>query len=274
VTHCKGSIEGVDEDLEWCGQATAGRVRDDRRQRQRDTYRGEFALLLDQVGAALGLLDLASHFVEPRRSLEDVVDAAGPAKEALILCLAALKVDEPAVSQFRLRYLLCSSSQKRSVSIGIEVVAMSLLLRWLHVSSVAFVFGGALLIFILLQIAQPNRDASAQRMLFDLLRAFEWGSWASLGFVVATGIGNLGHFGEGLPEPRSEWGREFTVKLGLVAVFLVFSALRTLSVAIAASQAEAVPLSRGAQRNLTGLYGATAVFVAAIAGIAVALAHF
>jgi uncharacterized membrane protein len=58
---------------------------------------------------------------------------------------------------------------------------MAFLVRWLHVTSVAFVFGGALLIFILLHFATANRDASARRLLFDLMRAFEWGSWASLG---------------------------------------------------------------------------------------------
>lgn len=55
---------------------------------------------------------------------------------------------------------------------------MAFLVRWLHVTSVAFVFGGALLIFILLHFATANRDASARRLLFDLMRAFEWGSWA------------------------------------------------------------------------------------------------
>jgi len=150
---------------------------------------------------------------------------------------------------------------------------MSFLVRWLHVTSVAFLFGGALLIFILLHFASANRDASARRLLFDLMRAFEWGSWASLGVVIATGVGNLAYFGASLPEPRSEWGRELTLKLGLVLAFLVFSAVRTLAVTAAANQPED-SLSRRSERRLGTLYGITAASVGAIAGVAVALAHF
>ena len=134
---------------------------------------------------------------------------------------------------------------------------MSFLVRWLHVTSVA----------------SGHRDASARRMLFDLMRAFEWGSWASLGLVIATGVGNLAHFGDGLPEPRSEWGKELTLKLGLVLAFLLFSAVRTLAVTTAANQPDASPAPR-AQRRLGTLYGVTAASVGAIVAVAVALAHF
>jgi uncharacterized membrane protein len=150
---------------------------------------------------------------------------------------------------------------------------MSFLVRWLHVTSVAFVFGGALLIFILLHFASGNRDASARRVVHDLMRAFEWGSWASLGVVIATGVGNLAHFGEGLPEPRSEWGREFTLKLVLVLAFLMFSAVRTIAVATVASQPDETPSPR-VQSRLGTLYGVTAALVASIVAVAVALAHF
>jgi uncharacterized membrane protein len=150
---------------------------------------------------------------------------------------------------------------------------MSYLVRWLHVTSVAFVFGGALLIFILLHFASGNRDASARRVIFDLMRAFEWGSWASLGLVIATGVGNLAHFGATLPEPRSEWGRELTLKLGLVLAFLVFSAVRTLAVATAANLPAASPAPR-LQRRLATLYGVTAALTGAIVAVAIALAHF
>ena len=150
---------------------------------------------------------------------------------------------------------------------------MSLLVRWLHVTSVAFLFGGALLIFILLHFVSSNRDASARRVVYDLMRVFEWGSWASLGVVVATGVGNLAHFGEGLPGARSEWGREFTLKMVLVLAFLAFSAIRTLTVTMAASRPEEAPTLQ-AQRRLGTLYGVTAALVASIVGVAVALAHF
>jgi uncharacterized membrane protein len=150
---------------------------------------------------------------------------------------------------------------------------LSFLVRWLHVSSVAFVFGGALLIFILLHFASGNRDASARRVLFDLMRAFEWGSWASLGIVVATGVGNLAQFGEGLSDPRSEWGREFTLKMVLVMAFLLFSAVRTLAVTTVASRPDE-SLTPKLYRRFGTLYGITAALVGAIVGVAVALAHF
>ena len=150
---------------------------------------------------------------------------------------------------------------------------MAFLVRWLHVTAVAFVFGGALLIFFLLYFVSVNRDASARRVIFDLMRAFEWGSWAALGLVVATGVGNLAHFGAGLPEPRSDWGRELTLKLGLVLAFLVFSAVRTLSVVTAANQRDEAVMPK-AQRRLGTLYGITAAVIGSIVGVAVALAHF
>ena len=150
---------------------------------------------------------------------------------------------------------------------------MSFLVRWLHVSSVAFVFGGALLIFVLLHFVSGNRDASARRTLFDLIRAFEWGSWASLGVVVATGVGNLAHFGASLPEPRSEWGKELTLKLGLVLAFLAFSAVRTLAVTAAANRPD-VSAAPKLERRLGMMYGVTSALVGAIVAVAVALAHF
>lgn len=151
---------------------------------------------------------------------------------------------------------------------------MPLLIRWLHVSSVAFILGGALLIFILLHVTHRNQDASSRRVLQDLMRIFEWGSWASIGLVIATGIGNLGHFGASLPDARSDWGKELTLKLGLVVVFLLFSGIRSLAVAVASTQSEDQPMTPRARRSLAGLYGATAVLVTSIMGVAVALAHF
>jgi len=43
---------------------------------------------------------------------------------------------------------------------------------------------------------------------------YEWLAWGALGLLVATGVGNLGVFGEALPAPESTWGRVLTVKLG------------------------------------------------------------
>ena len=145
---------------------------------------------------------------------------------------------------------------------------MAFAIRWLHVTSAAFLFGGALLLFILFLVSK--RRAADRRTLLDLMQAYEWASWGAIGLIVVTGVGNLGHFGAGLPNPDSEWGREFTLKLALVGLFLAFSAVRSLSVALL----ELRPEASGVPSGLQGMYAATSVFVAAILGVAVALAHF
>jgi hypothetical protein len=90
--------------------------------------------------------------------------------------------------------------------------------------------------------------------------------------VVATGVGNLAHFGEALPEAEDRWGKQLLLKLGLVAAFLLFSVVRTLAVTNAASgPIEAAPKH---QRTLGALYGVTAAGIGSIVGVAVALAHF
>jgi putative copper export protein len=146
---------------------------------------------------------------------------------------------------------------------------MAFLVRWLHVSSASFLLGGALLLFILFQVSK-RRGADRQTML-DLMQAYEWASWGAIGLIVMTGVGNLGHFGAGLPARDSDWGRDFTLKLALVGFFLAFSAVRSLSVVLVQTQPEP---SRRLPPALQGMYGATALFIVAILGVAVALAHF
>lgn len=146
---------------------------------------------------------------------------------------------------------------------------MSFLIRWLHLASVSLLLGGTL--FLILVLYAAHRRGVDHRHLFDLMQVYEWVSWAAIGLVVMTGVGNLGHFGEALPGPESEWGRELTLKLALVGVFLAFSALRSIGVALHRLRPEPrveVP------PTLQGMYGATAVFVAGIMGVAIALAHF
>ncbi len=146
---------------------------------------------------------------------------------------------------------------------------MAFLVRWVHVTAVSFLFGGTLLLFILfLVLRRRNAD---RRTLLDLMQAYEWASWGAIGLVVMTGVGNLGHFGDSLPDRDSEWGHQFTLKLGLVGVFLAFSAVRSLSVALLQLQPQS---QRPLSPVLQGMYGATALLVAAIVGVAVALAHF
>ncbi len=146
---------------------------------------------------------------------------------------------------------------------------MAFVVRWLHVTSVAFLFGGALLLFILFLVSK--RRSADRQTLVDMMQAYEWASWGAIGLVVMTGVGNLGHFGEALPEPDSEWGRKLTLKLALVGVFLAFSTVRSMAVTLLQMDPES---RRAVPAGLQGMYAATAVFVAAIVGVAVALAHF
>ncbi len=150
---------------------------------------------------------------------------------------------------------------------------MAFIVRLVHVGSASLLFGGALLIFILLRLSKRKPGDSGWEVVQDLMRIYEWAAWVSLGLIVATGIGNLGHYGDTLPGPRTEWGRELTVKLGLVLVFIVVSAVRTLTVLIAAGEAVSKVPDRVAG-TLRNLYGATAVFIAGIVGLAISLAHF
>jgi hypothetical protein len=72
---------------------------------------------------------------------------------------------------------------------------------------------------------------------------------------------------------RAEWGKQLTLKLGLVLAFLAFSAFRTLAVTEAANRPESARPGQ-AERNLATLYGVTAATTGAIVAVAVALAHF
>jgi putative copper export protein len=153
------------------------------------------------------------------------------------------------------------------------VDTVAFIVRLVHVGSASLLFGGALLIFILLRLSKRKPGDSGWDVIQDVMRIYEWAAWVSLGLIVATGIGNLGHYGDALPGPRTEWGRELTVKLALVLIFLVVSAVRTLTVLMAAGDAASHAPARLAG-TLRNLYGATAVFVAGIVALAVSLAHF
>jgi putative copper export protein len=150
---------------------------------------------------------------------------------------------------------------------------MAFIVRLIHVTSASLLFGGALLIFILLKLSKRKPGEPGWAVVQDVMRIYEWAAWVSLGLIVATGIGNLGHYGDALPGPRTEWGQTLTVKLGLVLIFLVVSAVRTLTVLIGAGETIATAPSR-VLNTLRNLYGATAVFVAGIVALAISLAHF
>jgi hypothetical protein len=137
---------------------------------------------------------------------------------------------------------------------------LAIAIRWLHVAAMAMALGGALLV-AWLAFREP-----ADRVVAVAVR-YEQAFWLAAGVLVMTGVGNLGAFGTGLPQPGTGWGATFTTKLLLVALVIAGSLPRTLAVAL-----PALPALPSAA-TLRALYAGTAVGLAAVAGLAVALAH-
>lgn len=129
------------------------------------------------------------------------------------------------------------------------------LVRVAHVLAMALVVGGAALAW-----AAQARGADQARLV---ARAYEWTFWGAMAVFVATGIGNLGVYGEALPAPTTRWGGRLTLKLALVLTLIVFSGWRALLIARAT----------GAPRALIVAYAATMLLSAVIVAVAVVLAH-
>lgn len=136
----------------------------------------------------------------------------------------------------------------------------------------AFLFGGAILVWGLSLKSNALDQGEHNRLLILLAEKYEAGFWIALGIQVATGIGNLGAFGAALPDQSTTWGVKLTIKLLVVLVLLVLSLLRTLIFArlsVAKSESLPMPLSRSFQ----GLYGGTVLILAVILILAISLAH-
>lgn len=142
-----------------------------------------------------------------------------------------------------------------------------LAVRWLHVSAAMLIAGGAVLVAALLYGRQPQPRRHADLMLLVADR-YERVFWAAFGVLVVTGVGNLGAFGGGLPQPDSEWGRALTLKLIAVLVVAAASAARTLLVAGLHEAGDVRALA-----VLRASYTATSVLVLGVVGLAEVLAH-
>lgn len=106
--------------------------------------------------------------------------------------------------------------------------ALSLLVRWVHVASMALLLGGAVLLWGLSLRAGSLPAAEQDRLLLFVAGRYETFFWAALGLIVITGIGNLGALGLALPAANTAWGGKFVVKLALVLLFVPLSLVRTL----------------------------------------------
>ena len=146
------------------------------------------------------------------------------------------------------------------MAIEIDHHVIALAIRWLHIVAMATMLGGAVLVSWL----ATNTTSGA---LVSVAVRYEQAFWVGIGVVVMTGVGNLGSFGLSLPPPITTWGDRFVLKITLVALLVAFSLPRSLVVARIASGA------RASTRALRWIYGATAGGIAAIAALAVWLAH-
>jgi putative copper export protein len=151
---------------------------------------------------------------------------------------------------------------------------MAVFVRVIHVASVSYLLGGALLIIILFLLHRHILHLD-RRALLDVAGVYELGFWLAVGLLVMTGVGNLGAIGEALPPSGTEWSRILLVKLALVLTFLALSAVRSMSLALLnlRPQPAADRAAIAAIDSLGMLYGATGILLVAALMLAVTLAH-
>ncbi len=147
---------------------------------------------------------------------------------------------------------------------------MAFLVRSLHVGSASFVLGGAILLIIVFYLSRS--DSLSTSVMLKLMQAYEWGFWAAMGLIVATGIGNVAYLGAAIPGAESEWGMKFLAKLGLFAALLLLSAVRVMVIQLVKGAAS-VPVPARVS-TLQGLYVATTALTVGVGGLAVSMVHF
>ncbi|MGH8103635.1 MAG: hypothetical protein ACREJQ_03840 [bacterium] len=149
--------------------------------------------------------------------------------------------------------------------------SLTFIVRWVHVVSMAVILGGVGLVW---SMAPKSRSETPITFAVFLRAAekYEWLFWGAFGLIVMTGVGNLGAFGNAVPDPYSSWGRIFSIKISIVFAFILVSVVRGL-VAAGLSASDAGALNPRGCRLLSGLYGVTLLLVAAILLAAEELSH-
>lgn len=149
----------------------------------------------------------------------------------------------------------------------IDQHALSLAIRWLHVAAMAFLFGGALLLWLTLR-----GSSAAESGVVRAAVAYERGVWVALGLIVMTGVGNIAAFGTGLPGPATPWGGAFLWKMAFVVALLALAVIRSLVIAqvatAVASLGAEVPLRA---RPLEAMYGASSLVLAGVVALAMVM---
>ena len=141
-----------------------------------------------------------------------------------------------------------------------------LAVRMLHVLAATVLVGGPLSMTLLTTSTRRHRPPPAT--VIALATRIEVAFWLAFGLIVATGIGNLGAFGSGLPGPDTDWGRTLTFKLSFVISLALFSAVRAIVIARHSTNPTAL-----AGTTLSRWYGATTAASTAVVALAIWLAH-
>jgi len=149
--------------------------------------------------------------------------------------------------------------------------SLSLVVRWVHVASMALLLGGAILLWGLGVKARALPPAEQNRLLLFVAERYELFFWAAIGLLVITGVGNLGALGMALPYSGTTWGGRFVLKLALILSFVPLSLVRTLLIVrlAAAEPADDAVLAT----PLRNVYALTTLYAVTILFMAVSLAH-
>lgn len=147
-------------------------------------------------------------------------------------------------------------------------ILVSFINRWIHVASMAVILGGGLLMWAAARRLRSGYDMG----LLRLSKQYEWYFWGALGLLTLTGVGNLGNFGSGLPGVITTWGTRLLIKLILVLVLVLFSAVRTWIVTGLSEQSEN-PLDPRAAGLIQSLYAVTILLTVTILVLAISLSH-
>jgi hypothetical protein len=135
-----------------------------------------------------------------------------------------------------------------------------LLIRMVHVVTAAVVVGVPVTLAVVLRVSPLSEVIARVGGPIERLQ------WAALGVMVASGVGNLAVFGEGLPPFDSRWGRTLSVKLAMVLGLLMVSAIRTFVVATHS-------MPRTAPQRISDWYAITGVAAVMVVVGAELLAH-
>lgn len=103
---------------------------------------------------------------------------------------------------------------------------MALAVRWLHVVAAMMWIGGMLFIALVLMPATRRLEDAAlrARLIHTIGLRFRTVGWIAIAVLVATGVGNLWH------DPALLATGRLRVKLGLVALSIVLSAVHDFDV--------------------------------------------